>query len=57
MLWSLVNLALDLGIAQKAGAWYSFGDNKAQGLDRFIDYLRENKEVARELASMVAEAK
>ncbi|MBT9258333.1 MAG: recombinase RecA [Clostridiales bacterium] len=43
----LLDIGQQLGIVDKAGAWYSFGDQRlGQGRDNARDYLREHPEVA-----------
>jgi recombination protein RecA len=52
---------IDLGVAHKlvdkAGAWYSYnGERIGQGKDNVREYLREHKEMARDIENRVREA-
>lgn len=38
-------MAVDLGLIQKKGAWYNFGEEKFQGEDNLYKYLSENPQV------------
>lgn len=54
----IVRLAEELGFLAKAGSWYSYmtEDNKEiklQGLDSFIDHLKENQDIADELETKI----
>ena len=42
---ALVNVATELGVTVRAGAWYSYlGEQIGQGLEKTVQYLRENPE-------------
>jgi recombination protein RecA len=50
----LLDLAEDVDIVVRKGAWYSYkGDNVGQGRDNTITYLLENPEVAAEIEQKV----
>jgi recombination protein RecA len=50
----LLDLAEDLEIVIRKGAWYSYkGENVGQGRDNTISYLQENPEVAAEIEAKV----
>jgi recombination protein RecA len=50
----LLDLAEDLDIVIRKGAWYSYkGENVGQGRDNTISYLKENPEVAAEIEAKV----
>ncbi len=58
---SLEGEIIDLGVAHKlvdkAGAWYSYkGERIGQGKDNVREYLREHREMAREIENRVREA-
>lgn len=54
---NLVDLATDLGIVSKTGAWYSYGETRlGQGRENVRDFLRQNPAVAREIEDKVREA-
>lgn len=54
--WEVANLATDLDILVKKGAWYSYDDkNVAQGELNMRDYLKENDEFYQEIRSKVLE--
>lgn len=45
----LVHAALLLGAIERSGAFYTLGDQKVQGKDNLVDYLRENEEIKNDL--------
>ena len=50
----LIDLAVDQGIIEKSGAWYSFkGDRIGQGRDNSKLYLKEHPEIAETIESML----
>lgn len=50
----IVDLAEELNIVTRRGAWYSYeGENVAQGRDKLIQWLTDNPEKANEIESMV----
>lgn len=45
-LGELVDISVDRNIIQKAGAWYSYGEEKiGQGRDAVIEFLKANKDI------------
>jgi len=54
----LVDLAADLAIVEKSGAWFSFkGERIGQGRDNARTYLEQNPETARTIEALVLEKK
>ncbi len=52
----IVNLAVDNDIIDKAGAWFSYNNEKiGQGRDRAIEYLTNNPEICQEIENKVRE--
>ena len=52
----LIEMAVDKGIIDKAGAWYSYqGEKIGQGKDRVKTYLEENNEVLIEIETKINE--
>src|SRR5690606_22357256 len=52
----IIDLGLQAGIVDKAGAWFSYnGTRIGQGKDNVREYLRENPEMAREIENRVRE--
>jgi len=50
----LIDLAVDHGLVQKSGAWYSYGgDRIGQGKDNVRNYLKEHSEVADQLETAI----
>jgi recombination protein RecA len=46
----LIDLGSQLGILEKSGTWYSYGEERlGQGRENSISYLAENRELAKEL--------
>ncbi|MEE8638451.1 MAG: recombinase RecA [Candidatus Margulisiibacteriota bacterium] len=53
----VLDQAVNLGIAQKSGAWYSYaGEKLGQGFDGTINYLKENAKIANKIESEVRKA-
>jgi recombination protein RecA len=53
----ILDQAIALGIAQKSGAWYSYGGEKlGQGFEGTINYLKENVKIANKIESEVRKA-
>jgi recombination protein RecA len=54
---SLLDVAVDMGVARKSGAWFTFDDDQlGQGRENAKRFLRENPEVAVQLQAKVYEA-
>ena len=52
----MIDVAIDMGVIQKSGSWYSYNDNKiAQGRDNVITYLQANPEIFEEISKQVKE--
>ncbi len=52
----LIDLGVDLGLVNKAGAWYSYnGDRIGQGKDNVRNFLKENPDIAHELDDKIRE--
>lgn len=52
----VLDLAVELNIVKKSGAWFSYGDRKlGNGRDNVKKYLKENKELMAELEKKVRE--
>lgn len=56
----IATLAEEIGLVTKAGAWYKFtpegkDEVSCQGLENFIEYLKENKEIADLLEKQIRE--
>ncbi|WP_457637504.1 recombinase RecA [Oceanithermus sp.] len=50
----LVTVAVDQGIIQKSGSWFSYGDVRlGQGKEKAADYLRANPEMIEEIRAKV----
>jgi recombination protein RecA len=53
----IVDLGVEKGIIEKAGAWYSYGGNRVgQGRENVKEYLRNNVPVAKEIEEKIIEA-
>ena len=53
----LVDLGVEKGIIEKAGAWYSYNGNRiGQGRENVKEYLKANPETAKELETKILEA-
>jgi recombination protein RecA len=52
----VLDLAADLNIIQKGGAWYSYNDVKiGQGRDNAKEYLKNNSEIMKEIEAKIKE--
>ena len=52
----LIDMALDAGVIQKSGTWFSFGDMRlGQGKEKVRDFLKENPEVYSDIDRAVRE--
>jgi len=49
----LIEYAVKIGVVEKSGAWINFGEEKYQGLDNFIETVRENKDMFNNIKEMV----
>ena len=50
----ILDLATELGLVDKAGAWYSYKGNRlGQGREQSMGFLRENAQVAKELEGRI----
>jgi recombination protein RecA len=53
----LVDIGAEQNILQKAGTWYSFGDDKiGQGRDAAIEFLKTNQDVAQKVDQKIRES-
>jgi recombination protein RecA len=54
----LIDLAVEAKVAQKSGAWFSYGDIRlGQGREKAKEFLAENPELAQEIRAKVLEIK
>lgn len=52
----IVDLGVEKGIIEKAGAWYSYGGNRiGQGRENAKDFLKHNPDIAREIEKKILE--
>lgn len=49
----IIEVAVDVGIVQKGGAWLSYKEHKAQGFEKFREVLVQNPDVYNELKEQV----
>jgi recombination protein RecA len=53
----IVDLGVEKGIIEKAGAWYSYGGGRiGQGRENVKEYLKNNPETAGEIEAKIIEA-
>jgi len=53
----LINTGATLGVVNKAGSWYNFGEQKlGQGLEGARQFLKENPKVEKEILALVKKA-
>jgi recombination protein RecA len=54
----LIDIGVEEGFVQKAGAWYSYGEDRiGQGKDNSREWLKEHRKVADELEIKIREVK
>lgn len=54
----VIDMAVDLNLMQKSGAWYSYQGNKiGQGRDNAREFLKNNPEVLTEIEDKIRELK
>ena len=54
----VLDLATELGVVKKGGAWYSYNDQKlGQGRDNSKDFLKSNPELMKEIEEKIKEQK
>jgi recombination protein RecA len=52
----ILDLGVSLGIIEKSGAWYSFGDERiGQGRENVKNFLAENKDIMKKITKSVLE--
>ena len=50
---SLINVATELGVVVRSGAWYSYqGEQIGQGIDKTVLYLKENQKMFEEIKTL-----
>jgi recombination protein RecA len=49
----VLDVAEMMGIVQKGGAWYTIGEERFQGRNKALDYLRENLEIVIDLEEKI----
>ena len=53
----IIDMGVELGILQKSGSWFSYGDSKiGQGRDSVKQFLTDNPEVSAEIEAKIREA-
>lgn len=50
---NIVDAGVTAEIIKKAGAWFSYGDNKWQGRENAKDFLKENPELSKEIEDKI----
>ncbi len=49
----ICDMAVNLGIIKKSGAWFSYGDQRMQGRDKVKDFIKTNPEFSAEIEKKV----
>jgi recombination protein RecA len=53
---SILDVGVDVGVIEKTGAWYSFGEQRlGQGRETVRDHLKQNPELAQEIEGIIRE--
>jgi recombination protein RecA len=54
---SILDVAAEIGVISKSGAWYSYGDDRlGQGRENAKEYLKEHPEITREIELKIRQA-
>jgi len=54
---SILDVAAEMGVISKSGAWYSYGDERlGQGRENVKEYLKEHPEITREVELKIRQA-
>jgi recombination protein RecA len=51
----VVDIAIDIGLIEKSGAWYAYNDNKFHGEKQLLEFVRENDDVVASLMKSIDE--
>ena len=51
----IIDMGIKLNLIEKAGAWYTIGDQRFQGKDAVKEFLNDNPEIADELTNQIKE--
>lgn len=49
----ICDMAVNLGIIKKSGAWFSYGDQRMQGRDKVKEFIKTNPEISAEIEKQV----
>lgn len=52
----IADLSVALGIATKGGAWFTYGEERFQGKEKFKEYIKSNPDVQAELEKKIKDA-
>lgn len=52
----IADLSVALGIATKGGAWFTYGEERFQGKEKFKEYIKSNPDVQEELEKKIKDA-
>ena len=53
----LIDLGVKIGIVDKAGSWYAYGDERlGQGKENARQFLKENTEIAEQIENQIRES-
>ena len=52
----IADLSVALGIATKGGAWFTYGEERFQGKEKFKDYIKSNPDIQAELEKKIKDA-
>jgi recombination protein RecA len=53
----VVRAAVNYGVIEKGGAWYTVGEKRLQGEEAVISYLRDNPDVMNEIRTLTSQVK
>jgi len=52
----IISLAVNIGLIEKSGAWFNYGEEKFHGEARMVEFLEENKDTTEKIVAAVKEA-
>ena len=51
----LLDQCITLGLVKQAGSWFHLGEEKKQGFDKMLAYIKENVKLLKELKAQIKE--
>ena len=52
----IADLSVTLGIVNKSGSWFTYGENRFQGKDKLKELIKNNPDIQKELEKQIVDA-